>query len=83
MLVEVNSSNSWQVPVIAVFTKYDQFKIDVKMKMEDDEKDITPETLSSEINQQFEKEYLQGVERQTEYVQLESEYFMYSYSGTT
>ena len=26
---------AWKVPVIAVFTKYDQFKCDVRIKLED------------------------------------------------
>ena len=54
------------VPVIGVFTKYDQFKVDVEMDLEDEKIDAleTPETL-------FKKYYLCHLGG-ARFVQLES-----------
>ena len=48
---------NFQVPVIAVFTKYDQFKRNIKMKLQDEGRD--PETnLDAEVENIFKQHYL-------------------------
>ena len=64
------------VPVIAVFTKYDQFKIDVGMKLEDGECSEGTR-LDSEVERIFRKHYLNRLSEVTEtppYIRLESEW---------
>ena len=64
----------FQVPVIAVFTKYDQFKRNIKMKLEDDGRD--PEThLDAEVKRVFDRYYLGGLGGPPPFVCLESENF--------
>ena len=47
----------FQVPVIALFTKYDQFKRDIKMNLEDEH--YHPETdIDAEVKRVFEQQYL-------------------------
>jgi hypothetical protein len=62
----------FQVPVIAVFTKYDQFKHDVKMKLEDEGRD--PEMdLIIEIENIFNQHYLGTLNGPPPFIRLESE----------
>ena len=62
----------FQVPVIAVFTKYDQFKLDIKMKLEDDGRD--PEThFDAEVKNVFDRYYLGGLSGSPPFVRLEGE----------
>jgi hypothetical protein len=42
-----------QVPVIAVFTKYDQFKRDTKMKLQDEGRDPEIMDLDAEVENVF------------------------------
>jgi len=59
------------VPVIAVFTKYDQFKRDIKMKLEDEGRD--PEMdLNAEGENIFNQHYLASLNGPP-FVRLESE----------
>ena len=59
------------VPVIAVFTKYDQFKRDVKMKLEDEGRD--PEMdLNAEVESIFNQNYLANLNGPPPYICLES-----------
>jgi len=59
-----------QVPVIAVFTKFDQFKRDIKMKLEDDGRD--PETdLDAEVEGVFQRHYLAGLAGSPPFIRLE------------
>jgi len=58
------------VPVIAVFTKYDQFKRDIEMDLEDGDRD--GEGTAHEI--QFQENYLCHLSAEAKYVQLESEF---------
>ena len=61
--------------MIAVFTKYDQFKRDVEMKLEDE--DFDPEAvradLDAEMETLFRRHYLSHLEGSVPYVRLESE----------
>ena len=62
----------FQVPVIAVFTKYDQFKRDIKMKLEDEGRD--PEThIDAEVKSVFDQYYLGSLSGPPAFVRLESE----------
>ena len=61
----------FQVPVIAVFTKFDQFKRDIKMKLEDEGRD--PEMdLDSEVENNFKQHYLAGLNSSPPFIRLES-----------
>jgi hypothetical protein len=46
---------TFQVAVIAVFTKYDQFKRDIKMKLEDENRETD---LDAEVEKIFDRHYL-------------------------
>jgi hypothetical protein len=63
----------FQVPVIAVFTKYDQFRRDVEMKLEDQGRD--PTFLNDEIDRIFNEEFLANLKGSPPSVRLESEEF--------
>ena len=58
------------MPVIVVFTKYDQFKNDLKMDLEDG--DYDGEETAHDIL--FRENYLCHLSAGTKYVQLESEF---------
>jgi hypothetical protein len=58
------------VPVIAVFTKYDQFRRDIKMKLEDENRETD---LDAEVEKVFEQHYLAGLGGHPPFVRLESE----------
>jgi len=62
----------FQVPVVAVFTKYDQFKHDIKMKLEDEgcgqEMD-----LNAEVENIFNQHYLASLNGRPPFIRLESE----------
>jgi len=61
----------FQVPVIAVFTKYDQFKRDMKMKLEDEGRD--PEMdLDAEVENIFIQHYLASLNSSPPFIRLES-----------
>ena len=66
----------FQVPVIAVFTKYDQFLYNVEMDILDDsdETDQYQDHIVSEVAaEQFQEHYLHPLGNDVEYVRLESE----------
>ena len=60
------------VPVIAVFTKYDQFKRNIKMKLEDEGRD-TEIDLNAETENIFKQHYLASLNGPLPFVRLESE----------
>ena len=61
------------VPIIAVFTKYDQFKFNVEMKLQDEEEDDLPEEVIKEkAKELFQAEYLSVISGQPRYIILES-----------
>ena len=62
----------FQVPVIAVFTKYDQFKRDMKMKLEDEGRDQEMD-LDAEVEKIFNQHYLAGLNGPPPFIRLESE----------
>ena len=53
----------FEVPVIAVFTKYDQFKLDVEMKLEDGTDGCSGPKgdLKDEVERRFQKHYLDRI----------------------
>ena len=53
----IDMCDDFQVPVIAVFTKYDQFKRNIRMKLEDEGRD--PDThFHTEVESVFNRYYL-------------------------
>jgi len=64
----------FQVPVIAVFTKYDQFKCDIKMKLEDEGRDPGTD-FDTEVEHVFNEYYLASLSGPPPFVRLESEDF--------
>jgi hypothetical protein len=61
--------------VIAVFTKYDQFRREVRMKLEDQQRD--PETdLDGEMESIFKQYYLVSPQGPPPFIRLESEDFV-------
>ena len=69
----------FQVPVIAVFTKYDQFKLDIKMKLEDEGRDIGTH-FNNEVESVFNQYYLASLSGPSPFVRLEGEYFVNHFS---
>jgi len=62
----------FQVPVIAVFTKFDQFKRDIKMKLHDEGRD--PEmNLNAEVENIFNQHYMANLNGPPPFIRLESE----------
>jgi hypothetical protein len=57
--------------VIAVFTKYDQFKRDIGIKLEDEDRD--PSLLGAEVEKVFNEHYLAGLTGPPPFIRLESE----------
>jgi len=65
-----------QVPVIVVFTKYDQFRRDIRMKLEDQGRDPDdPAILNAEMERIFNEEFLANLKESPPIVRLESEDF--------
>jgi|HubBroStandDraft_3_1064219.scaffolds.fasta_scaffold712891_1 hypothetical protein len=64
-----------RVPVIALFTKFDQFRREVRMKLEDQHRD--PETdLEVEMESIFNEHYSASLEGPPPFIRLESEGFV-------
>ena len=63
----------FEVPAIAVFTKFDQFKRDIKIKLEDQGHDVT--NLNEEVERIFGEHYQAGLRGSRLFVCLESEDF--------
>ena len=64
----------FEVPVIAVFTKYDQFLRNVKVDVLDDPDKYPNRSVSEVAEQVFQEHYLCPLGDDIEYVQLESEF---------
>jgi hypothetical protein len=60
--------------VIAVFTKYDQFRRDMKMKLEDQCRN--PALLNDEMERTFSEQFLANLKGPPPFVCLESEDFV-------
>ena len=72
----------FQVPVIAVFTKYDQFKRNIKMKLIDEGRD--PGThFDTEVESMFNQNYLARLSGPPPFVRLESESFVDQFTSTS
>ena len=63
----------FQVPVIAVFTKYDHFLRNVKMDVLDYPDKYLNRDVSEVAKEQFEEHYLHPLGEEVGYVKLESE----------
>jgi hypothetical protein len=63
----------FEVPVIAVFTKYDQFLYNVEMDVLDDPEEYPDRSVSEVVEQVFQEHYLGPLGDSIGYVQLESE----------
>jgi hypothetical protein len=59
--------------VIAVFTKYDQFKRDIKMKLEDQNRD--PAHLDDDVESVFNEQFSGSIKGSPQFVRLESKDF--------
>jgi hypothetical protein len=62
------------VPVIAIFTKYDQFRRDIGFRLEDQK--LEPALLDTEVERIFKQEYLAKLRGSAPFVRLESESFV-------
>jgi hypothetical protein len=63
----------FEVPIIVVFTKYDQFLRNVRMDVLDDPDQYPDKSVPEVAKEQFEENYLHPLGGGVEYVQLESE----------
>jgi hypothetical protein len=59
--------------VIAVFTKYDQFRRDIRIKLEDEHRDSS--LVDAEVERVFNDHYLAGLTGPPPFIRLESEDF--------
>jgi hypothetical protein len=62
----------FQVPVVAVFTKYDQFKIDTMLKLEDENR-FDEDDFDDEVEKRFDQRYLSGLGGHPLHIRLEGE----------
>jgi hypothetical protein len=60
--------------VIAVFTKYDQFKREIKMKLEDQNRD--PAHFDDDVESVFNEQFLGNLKGSSPFVRLESKAFV-------
>jgi hypothetical protein len=74
-----NITHRFPVPVIAVFTKYDQFLRNVEMHLED--YGNPDDDLSDAVDTQFKEHYLAHLGDGARFVQLESLLFSIKYRG--
>jgi hypothetical protein len=73
---EMRLTRDFLVPVIAVFTKRDQFKREVKMKLEDQHGgEVDEEVVDREMEEIFNKYYMANLGEAPRFVCLESEDF--------
>jgi hypothetical protein len=63
----------FEVPVIAVFTKYDQFLHNVRMDVSDYPDEYLGRSVSEVAEEQFQEHYLHPLGGDVRYVRLESE----------
>jgi hypothetical protein len=67
-------THHFEVPVIAVFTKYDQFQFNVEMDMFDDPDKYPDSDVSQVVEELFQEHYLRPLGDDVRYVRLESEF---------
>ena len=64
----------FQVPVVAVFTKFDQFRRNIRMELEDEGGDPgTDLRLNTEVENMFNQRYLAKLNGPPPFIRLESE----------
>ena len=73
VLTSLDQSNIFPVPIIALFTKYDQFKLNVRMKLEDDGDDHARRNAASEAEILFQTKYLCPLQENLRFLRLERE----------
>jgi hypothetical protein len=78
-----STSRIFLVPVIAIFTKYDQFRRNIVMKLEDQGRDTSQELLNAEVEKVFNEQYLASLGESAPFVRLESENFVNQLAYTT
>ncbi len=60
------------VPIIAVFTKFDQFKFNVEMRLEDDGyEDPSQDLVDATVQKRLKTEYIGAIQGQPRYVILD------------
>ena len=69
-------AHHFAVPVIVVFTKYDQFLRNVEMYMGDHPSDFSDGNVSEVAKKQFQEDYLCHLGDDVEYVQLQSRFIV-------
>jgi len=62
----------FQVPVIQVFTKFDQFKRDIQMKLQD-ERSHSGLDFNAEVENVFNTHYQANLDKPPPFIRLESE----------
>ena len=67
----------FKVPVIAIFTKFDQFKRNMQMNLEDEGR-AKETSLNNEVEAMFHEHYKASVEEASFIIRLESEGFLSS-----
>ena len=67
-------THHFEVPVIAVFTKYDQFLFNVEMDVLDDPDKYPDSNISQVAEKRFQDYYLLPLGDEVKYVRLESEF---------
>ena len=60
---------------MAVFTKFDQFRFNIRMEL-DDKNDDCETDLNAEVESAFNRRYLDGFIKRPSFVRLESENFV-------
>ena len=68
----VFSTQDFQVPIIAVFTKYDQFLFNVEMDVSDDPDKYLNRSVSEVAEELFQEHYVYPLGDNASYVWLES-----------
>jgi hypothetical protein len=69
----VFNKKHYEVPIIVVFTKYDQFLRNVNMDVSDDPDKYLDRSVSEVAKELFQEHYLHPIGDHVGYVQLESE----------
>jgi hypothetical protein len=70
----VFNASLFEVPVVAVFTKYDQFLVNVGMDVNDYPNQYPHGNVSEVAEKRFQEHYLRPLGDDIKYVQLQSEF---------
>ena len=65
------------MPIVAVFTKFDQFKLNIQMELEDSyaNNNVSCESIRTEVEKTFKQDYLDKIDGNPGYVQLQSKLY--------